>query len=84
MTEALAPLAQYGSIGVILIVALLALRSLHDKLLAEQAARIQDAKDARETLLLFQKEILASVDKLSDLYESLKEERRAERDRNPR
>ena len=86
MTEALAALVQYGAVGIILVISLLALRSLHAELAAERAARIQDAKDSTQLLIQLQKEILAAVDKLSDLYASVQEERRAEREtrRGPR
>ena len=77
----LEPLVQYGAIGILLTVSLLALRALHNELTAERAARIQDAKDGMALLLAVQKEVLAAVDKLTDLYAMVQEERREEKSR---
>jgi hypothetical protein len=74
--QVLAPLVQYGAVGVLLVVSLLALRVLYNERAAEAAARIADAKDAREVILALQREVLRAVDRLSDLYEQVKDERR--------
>jgi hypothetical protein len=87
-------LAQYGPLGILLGVSLLALRSLHAEnktertallaeLAAERAARIQDSKDGTQLLLTVQKELLAAVDKLTDLYTMVQDERREEKRRAP-
>ena len=81
MSSSLEPLVQYGAVGVLLVLALIALRSLHQELAAERAARIQDAKDGTKLLLEVQKEVLAAVEKLTDLYAMLQEERREEKNR---
>lgn len=85
-------LTEYGPLGVLLVVSLLALRSLHAEnkvertallaeLAAERTARIQDAKDGTQLLLTVQKELLAAVDKLTDLYAMVQDERREEKSR---
>jgi len=81
VSSSLEPLVQYGAVGVLLVLALIALRSLHQELAAERAARIQDAKDGTKLLLEVQKEVLAAVEKLTDLYAMLQEERREEKNR---
>lgn len=77
MPSYLEPLAQMGSIGVILAVSLYALRTLYNELSGERAARIQDAKDSRDLLLRMQQAQLDAIDKLTDLYEQIRDERRS-------
>lgn len=88
MNAPLEQIAGYGVTGALLVVALVALRFLYQELAAERtaraaesAARIQDAKDGATLLLNVQKEILAAVDKLTDLYTMVQDERREEKAR---
>lgn len=81
MNAPLEQIAGYGITGALLVVALFTLRSLHQELAAERSARIQDAKDGMKIMLAFQKEVLVAVDRLTDLYSMLKEERAEEKAR---
>lgn len=83
MTPPLDQLAGFGVVGVMLMISLYALRALYTELGAERAARIQDAKDGMTLLLAVQKEVLAAVDKLTDIYGMVQEERRQEKARRP-
>lgn len=68
MTAApLEQIAGYGVVGALLVVALLALRALHQELAAERAARIQDAKDNTALLLKIQQATADAIGKLYDL-----------------
>lgn len=71
----LAPLVQYGAIGVILVVSLLALRALYQELSAERAARIQDAKDNTALLLRIQQATADAIDKLYEIAKSTRGDR---------
>ena len=65
-----APLEQIvgtGVVGAMLVIALLALRALHQELAAERAARIQDAKDNTGLLLKVQQATTDAIGKLYDL-----------------
>lgn len=79
MTAPLEQLAGHGILGALLVVSLIALRALHQELAAERAARIQDAKDGMTLLLAVQKEVLVAIDKLTDLYSMVQDERREEK-----
>lgn len=81
MNAPLEQVAGAGLLGALLVIALFALRSLHQELAAERAARIQDAKDGMTLLLAVQKEVLAAVDRLTDLYSMVQDERREEKSR---
>ena len=67
MTAPLEQIAGYGVVGALLVVALLALRALHQELAAERAARIQDAKDNTALLLRIQQATADAIGKLYDL-----------------
>ncbi|MER3499841.1 MAG: hypothetical protein C4308_15110 [Chitinophagaceae bacterium] len=67
MTTPLEQIAGYGVVGALLVVALLALRALHQELAAERAARIQDAKDNTALLLKIQQATTDAIGKLYDL-----------------
>lgn len=81
MNAPLEQVAGAGLLGALLVIALFALRALHNELAAERAARIQDAKDFTAILLAVQKEVLAAVDRLTDLYAMVQDERREEKAR---
>lgn len=81
MTAPLEQIAGYGVVGALLVVSLFALRALHNELAEERAARIQDAKDGMQLLLAVQKEVLTAVEKLTDLYGMVQDERREEKAR---
>lgn len=81
MTAPLEQIAGYGLSSALLVVALVALRFLYNELKAERLAHTQTAKDCTALLLTVQKELLAAVDKLTDLYTMVKEERLEEKRR---
>ena len=80
-------LAKYGMPGIIIALLcfwlytkdkqLVTERASQDKALQEERnARIADAQKYSETLIAFQKELLAAIGKLSDIAEKLSERRR--------
>lgn len=75
MTGPLEQIAGYGVVGALLVVALLALRSLHNELAAERAARIQDAKDNTGLLLKIQQATTDAIGKLYDLAKAREDDR---------
>jgi len=74
-TAPLEQIAGYGVVGALLVVALLALRSLHQELAAERAARIQDAKDNTALLLKIQQATTDAIGKLYDLAKARESDR---------
>ncbi len=82
MAEPLTSLIQYGGLGVVLVIAFMALRVLYNDRNAEAAARIKDAQDNLQLVTKMQRELLDAVDKLTDLMVALQQERREERARH--
>lgn len=67
MNAPLEQVAGAGLLGALLVIALFALRSLHQELAAERAARIQDAKDGAALMLKIQQATTDAIGKLYDL-----------------
>jgi energy-converting hydrogenase A subunit M len=81
MTEhILAQLASTGVVGVLLVLAILALRAKDAALIEEQHSRIEDAKAYLALAMALQKEVIAAVSKLADIVEIF-ERRETERER---
>lgn len=75
MSEPLSVFVQYGGLGAILVIALLALRVLYNERNAESAARIQDAKDYAALLLKTQQATTEAINKLYELFKASKGDR---------
>lgn len=97
-TELFGQLASTGVVGVLLVIALLALRDVYrqlnaakddcsSKIQAEMQARVDDAKRFNELSMSLQREIIEAVSKLGDMLDLLEKrdlERERERDREHR
>ena len=70
-TQLLSQLASTGVVGVLLVLALLALRSKDKELKDEQQARIEDAKSYLKLAMSLQEQVISAVTKLSDIVEYL-------------
>ena len=73
-------IAGTGITGALLIVTLFALRAKDNRLSAETAARIEDAKVNLQLAMKLQEQVISAVNKLADVIE-IWEKRDAERER---
>jgi hypothetical protein len=76
--EMMRQLASTGVVGVLLVLALFALREKDRQLNAEKTARIEDAGKFNALAMSLQREVIAAVNKLSDMLE-IWERRESER-----
>lgn len=70
MTAPIEQLAGQGILGLMLFIALYAIKILHEELKAERLARVQDGKDSTALLLTVQKAITDTVGKFHELVKS--------------
>jgi hypothetical protein len=76
----LGQLASSGLLGLILVIALLALRQKDKELSDEKAARIADAQENLKLIMGLHQQVIIAVNKLSELVE-IWEKREADRER---
>lgn len=69
----LTSLASHGLLGLVCAVLLWALWNKDKDLTAERLARIQDAKGYTDLALNLQKQVLSSVEKLSDIFDVVRD-----------
>jgi uncharacterized membrane protein YccC len=82
MTEvqALGQLASTGVVGVFLVLALFALRSVYRELSEERDARIKDSQDTLQMILKIQQGVTDAVHKLGQIVEAWETRADAERE----
>ena len=79
-TQLWGQLASTGVVGVLLVLALLALRQKDKELKDEQQARIEDAKAYLKLAMSLQEQVLGAVNKLAEIVEAW-ERREEEREK---
>ena len=79
MNELFLELAKSGLMGILLAVMLALFVRKDRELQREREARVSDAKDYTRLAVELQKQVMDSVDKLSEIFRELKDERRRER-----